>query len=116
VQSELYHPWKGGFAVSGSLGASRWHGQSATVLLDGTVLVAGGSSDAGTLASAELYAQGLAQKGGAFTATSSMGTSRSGHTATLLLDGSVLITGGVSPSGSTPAVNEPVFTAERYVP
>jgi hypothetical protein len=74
---------------------------SATVLQDGTVLVAGGTlfysgaSASGTptmfvLASAEVFVPAS----GAFTSTAPMDTARSGHTATLLQDGRVLVAGG----------------------
>lgn len=68
---------------------------TATLLSDGTVLVAGGESDpcAGGcpgLASAELYDPDSST----WRATGSMTTTRYQHTATRLLDGSVLATGG----------------------
>jgi len=52
-----------------------------------------------------------AQSSGAFTAVPSMGTGRSAHTATLLLDGRVLIVGGESGSAQ-----RPLFTTEIYDP
>src|SRR5450759_3444704 len=63
---------------------------TATLLPDGKVLVAGGTVGTGLLASAELYDP----SSGAWTATGTMPTPRQGHTATLLPDGKVLVTGG----------------------
>jgi hypothetical protein len=83
------------FIVTGSMITPR-EGQTATLLLNGKVLIAGGHSgnqddwpdDA--LASAELYDAAT----GAFAATGSMTVPRVQHTATLLPDGRVLIAGG----------------------
>jgi N-acetylneuraminic acid mutarotase len=70
--------------------------QTATLLTDGEVLVAGGLNEGGgsgfptTYASAELYNPTF----GTWSVTSSMDRARSGHTATLLNSGWVLVTGG----------------------
>jgi hypothetical protein len=51
--TELYDPGTGKFSPNGSMGEPRW-GQTATLLDDGRVLIAGGVGDA-RLTSAELY-------------------------------------------------------------
>ena len=86
--------------------------QSATLLSDGRVLVAGGATAATMptctfLASAEIYDP----KTGTFTATGSMSDARIYHTATRLADGRVLVAGGVG--ARRPA---PLASAELYDP
>jgi hypothetical protein len=63
---------------------------SATLLRDGRVLVAGGLSASGQLASAALYDP----VANTWAGTASMLQARNGHTATLLPDGRVLVAGG----------------------
>lgn len=79
------------FKDAGDLSGAR-EGNSATLLKDGKVLIAGGDKGrAPMIAVAELYDPAKH----AFTPTGSMKTPRGGHVATLLGDGRVLITGGM---------------------
>jgi len=84
---------------------------SATLLVDGRVLVAGGgpaqwSLPGPDLATAEIFDP----KTGKFSPTGSMTTTRQAHTATLLRDGRVLIAGG------NDKADHAVATAELYDP
>jgi hypothetical protein len=77
------------FEDTGVLATERAH-HTATLLLDGTVLAAGGNTGLATTATAEIYDPAT----GIWTPTGSMNQARYRYAATLLQDGRVLVTGG----------------------
>jgi Galactose oxidase, central domain len=106
--AELYNPDIGSFAKTGSMDTPRG-GHTATLLPNGTVLIAGGEDQVGGKGSAnvELYDP----RTGVFTRTGSMTVARYLHTATLLTNGKVIIVGGAP--GDTA---NPTSAAEVYNP
>jgi hypothetical protein len=112
--TELYDPQTNSFTVTGSMAAPRV-GHTATLLINGKVLVAGGvagkalypggiSPAVAPQTTAELYDPLTGQ----FMATASMTYGRIAHTATVLPNGTVLISGGLkdfSPSGGYDGYN-----------
>jgi large repetitive protein len=112
--AELYHPDTGTWTLAGTMSPGRQY-QTATLLPDGKVLVAGGRAYCNDgicvdTSSAELYDPAT----GTWAATGSMTAAREQHTATLLRGGEVLAAGGQNVSGvsgfATPT------TAELYNP
>lgn len=92
--AEIFDPKTGTFSPTGSMAHSPGK-QTATMLADGRVLIAGGNEDGDqSLASAELYDPTT----GKFGPTGSMAAKRTLHAATLLADGRVLVTGGTAAS------------------
>src|SRR5437868_3592107 len=90
--AEIFDPATQKSMAVASLGTPRV-AHTATVLKDGRVLVAGGSDASGPLASAEIF-DPASPITGFRPLTNTMGAARSGHTATLLNSGKVLIAGG----------------------
>ncbi|MFE8604277.1 Kelch repeat-containing protein [Archangium violaceum] len=102
--SEMFDPVTHTWSVVTSMVTARTQ-HSATLLMDGRVLVAGGESRNGSLASAEVFDPVTRN----WSSTGSMIQARHDHTATLLKDGRVLVVGGGGSSGS-------LITAEVYDP
>jgi hypothetical protein len=89
ASAELYDPASGTWSWTGSLNTARYF-QTATLLANGTVLVAGGTSGSVMLPSAELYDPA----GMAWATTGSLHSGRAYHSAILLPSGQVLVAGG----------------------
>jgi N-acetylneuraminic acid mutarotase len=105
--AEVYNPETGTFSPTGSMTTAR-RLQTATLLPNGQVLIAGGESKDGPLSTADLYDP----KNGAFTPTGMLPFASNQATATLLADGRVLIAGGEG-SGASAA---PSNSAALYDP
>jgi hypothetical protein len=119
--AELFDPTKGSFAPTASMTAERG-GHSATLLGDGTVLVAGGNfvyikyGPMRFLLQSNDSAEVFDPTGTAVIRTGDMETPRSYHTSTLLQDGRVLVTGGSVYTGQfvTQLMGPVLSTAELY--
>ena len=106
--AELYDSAIGTFSTTGTMLSTRQR-HTATALSDGTVLFAGGSefdSNVDILTAAEIFDPNTGTSG-TFTGTGGLLTPRIVHTATLLKDGTVLVTGGLNVAGT-------LATAELY--
>jgi hypothetical protein len=86
----------------------RWN-QSATLLTNGQVLLAGGYDACASSCISDSTTELFNPQGDSFVSSQALSTGRSGHTATLLPDGSVLLIGGIN-NGITQS------SVDSYVP
>lgn len=108
--AEIYDPVSGKFSLTDSLSTPHSY-HTATLLPNGTVLIAAGQDQVAgpqTHPVAELYDP----QSGTFSMTDSLTEDRSGHTATLLSNGQVLIVGGIQTT--TPGSGIALRTCEFY--
>lgn len=110
LMAEIYDPITGTFATTGHISTAR-SAHTATILPNGKVLIIGGKNDfvqtivtAEALASTELYDP----QSGTFSPSGSLASARTGHTATLLTNGTVLVVGGANTA--------PLASTEIYDP
>jgi WD40 repeat protein len=114
ASAELYNPDTGTWSPTRAMSSERAL-HTATLLPNGRVLIAAGfgriagSGFSTQLSSAELYNSAT----GTWISTGDLTTKRTGHTATLLPNGKVLIVGGVGVDGAPTAV---LASAELYDP
>jgi YVTN family beta-propeller protein len=108
--AELYDPVSGAWSGTGAMAVGRWQ-QTATLLNDGTVLVAGGENygfcPECSLTAAEIYNPAT----GTWSPTGSLNNARATHRAELLLNGRVLVAGGLVGAGTNT-----LSSAELYDP
>jgi hypothetical protein len=95
--AELYNG--GSFSSTNNMSVARWD-QTATLLTNGQVLLAGGYDSCASSCLSDTTTELFNPQGNTLTTSQSLTTSRSGHTATLLTDGGVLLVGGIN-NGAT---------------
>jgi hypothetical protein len=113
ASTEIYDPATGLFTSAGNMHMPRL-GQTATLLRNGTVLLTGGATqDATSFACSTNGAEIYDSAKSVFSSIPNMNQARSAHSATLLADGRVLITGGFHCVVGEPN-SFPLNTAEIY--
>jgi N-acetylneuraminic acid mutarotase len=115
---EVYDPTSNSWSSAGTMSTPRYE-HTASLLANGTVLVAGGNDLVGTcscttfVSSVDLYNPAS----NSFTATGALVTARYAHTATVLANGMVLVAGGFGGATSTlQSGGAPLASAELYNP
>lgn len=112
--AEIYSPARGTFTSTGTMNIARGD-HAATLLTNGTVLVEGGfacdpSNCVATTVDMSAGAETYDPVSGTFSVSGSLATARQVHTATVLLNGMVLVAGGFTDN------NPGLTSAELYRP
>jgi hypothetical protein len=120
VSAEIYDPATGTFIPTGTSIPQSQPGHAATLLADGRVLLSGGgltTLPTGHGRTGGRFASMFNPKTSAFTPASELIFERTGHTATRLHDGRVLIVGGeIVTGGGFTVFHEGVLNAEMFDP
>lgn len=121
ADAELYNPATGTFSAIGNMSRPRI-GHTATLLRDGTVFIAGSASyscefvDGHGTCPASASTESYNPVTGTFTTSGTMITGRWYHTATLLMDGRILIAGGYPDAGFVPMGGAEVYVPSVLIP
>ncbi len=110
--AEIYYPASGRFSLTGSMAHERAN-HTATLLPDGNVLVAGGNTIGGYSSSSEIYFTTKAAWVDPI-GSPTMTAARAQHTATLLQNGNILVTGGVNQYGAMKTTDLYNFTTQSW--
>ncbi|WP_437840601.1 Kelch repeat-containing protein [Sorangium sp. So ce1153] len=100
--AERYNPATNTWTPAGTMSTQHSH-HTATQLTNGNVLVAGGRNSVGTVGSVDIY-DAVNNTWLPSPAAPAMSVARKDHTATQLLDGRVLVAGGLTSSDATTSI------------
>jgi N-acetylneuraminic acid mutarotase len=109
TDAEIYDPRANGWSITAPMGFDRFD-HTATLLADGSVMVAGGRGELATFKSTEIYDA----TNDRWVSAAPMDARRYGQVATLLPDGDVLVAGGIGEAPDARATT--LDTAEIYNP
>lgn len=111
ADAELYDPATGTWSSASTMATGRAY-HTASLLVNGDVVIVGGVTGPGLLSSTEIYTPSTAS--GSWRTAASMAAPRARHGAVTLVDGlTVLVAGGITSAGANQPAT-PTATAEQY--